>query len=401
MSNIELVGFDESGLIGEKLRFVRVSTLDDCELRPFVYNLLHFGSLTASKATIKGQINEIKIRYLRRILEDENFAVYCYELPIEKQLDLMRYFTIGEFCKISNIRTGLLIKSLETDDQHTKDWKIDIAIKKLRKYAYPHKYVETFIKSFGYRMIFNEIEGKSMLHKRSHSENVKIYSFVDGGHPFVFWKDELIKNKAKNGVIKKGNLCIDGVSNGDEYFPMINIAGNVANILNYIPKANYPHNIIDVPETSKDLKKEFYQKFSKTYDKPIFSQRILFFGDIDRDLQYSLPFVIYRKNGIIYEPFRVTRSIKSFYKAFRGDSSEDLIIYGKIREKSSDKGMLKECKNYGIGAFCCSDYFDGFNEFLGDVLGESKNSNLDKTSSDKLQKKITKTKERVKLSLKK
>lgn len=75
MVKVELNGFDESGNIGGKLRFIRVGMNATCELRPFVYNLLHFGSITASKATLKGQVNEIKLHYLRNILADQNIDV--------------------------------------------------------------------------------------------------------------------------------------------------------------------------------------------------------------------------------------------------------------------------------------------------------------------------------------
>jgi hypothetical protein len=53
MVKVELNGFDESGNIGGKLRFIRVGMNATCELRPFVYNLLHFGSINCIKSDFK------------------------------------------------------------------------------------------------------------------------------------------------------------------------------------------------------------------------------------------------------------------------------------------------------------------------------------------------------------
>ena len=288
-----------------------------CELRPFVYNLLHFGSITASKATLKGQVNEIKLHYLRNILADQNIDVNCYDFPIEKQLELVRYFTIGEFTKIANIRNGYLITAFKETDPEKIKKRISTAISKLRKYTYPHKYRESYVKSYAYRMIFEVLEKKSRIYKETPSKKCKLISFVDGGYPFTFWKEELIKQKETDGVFLPNTISINGLSNGDEYFPMINIAGTIATILNFVPKANYPHNILEVPEVTKDIKTKFYQNFTEKYEKPTFYPRILFFGHIDRDLQYTLPYVLYRKtHEKLYEPFRVRGSFKSFYKAF-------------------------------------------------------------------------------------
>jgi len=400
MVNIELNGFDESGIIGGKLRFVQIGMSSICELRPFVYNLLHFGSLTASKSTIRGQLNEKKLEYFRAILADQNIDVTCYDMPIDVQLELIRYFTIGEFCKIANIREHKLINAYNEADETESKTLLRTAIYKLRKYTYPHKYIESYLKSFAYRMIFENIQEKSRLYKNSKSKDIKLMIFVDGGHPFTFWKDEFLSKKESTGTFQHDAISINGVSNGDEYFPLINIAGNIATIINYVPQAIYPHNIIEIPKIEEEIKGEFYQNFSTIYDKPSFSQRILFFGDIDRDLQYSLPFLIYRENNIIYEPFRMKGTIKSFYKAFKGDSSKDLVIYGKQRKNSDDESKYKECEEYGLDKVNCDSYKGKFNELLNDVFNEAKFSNLDTVNIQKIDSRINRIKERVNLSQK-
>jgi hypothetical protein len=64
--------------------------------------------------------------------------------------------------------------------------------------------------------------------KRYLQKKCKLISFVDGGYPFTFWKEELIKQKETDGVFLPNTISINGLSNGDEYFPMINIAGTIA-----------------------------------------------------------------------------------------------------------------------------------------------------------------------------
>lgn len=51
MTIVEPNGYDESGIIGNDLRFVRVGLGIHEELRPFIYNLLHFGSVVTTKQT--------------------------------------------------------------------------------------------------------------------------------------------------------------------------------------------------------------------------------------------------------------------------------------------------------------------------------------------------------------
>ena len=65
------------------------------------------------------------------------------------------------------------------------------------------------------KKIFNEIEKKSILYRNNQTNNFKIFCYVDGGHPFIFWGDNFINKKENEGIFKKGFLNIYGISNGD------------------------------------------------------------------------------------------------------------------------------------------------------------------------------------------
>ena len=91
MTIVELNGFDESGNIGENLRFTRVAMDVHDELRPFIYNLLHFGSLTVSKKMVRGQSPENRKAYVRAIFDDPSIQVNHYAYPPTHQLDLLKF----------------------------------------------------------------------------------------------------------------------------------------------------------------------------------------------------------------------------------------------------------------------------------------------------------------------
>lgn len=93
---VEFNGFDESGIIGENLRFVRVGIREENGLRPFVYNLLHFGSVSASKAYLAGASDRAKAEYVRMVLTDPAFTVTPYVFPTEHQIQVLRKFTLLE-----------------------------------------------------------------------------------------------------------------------------------------------------------------------------------------------------------------------------------------------------------------------------------------------------------------
>ena len=95
-SFVEFNGFDESGIIGKYLRFTRVGIPMTSELRPFMYNLLHFNSITTTKRFLRGVGDNIKVDYVRRILSDPTISVTQYSFSTDHQLDVLRQFTLLE-----------------------------------------------------------------------------------------------------------------------------------------------------------------------------------------------------------------------------------------------------------------------------------------------------------------
>jgi hypothetical protein len=396
----EINGFDESGIIGENLRFIRVGIEIHNELRPFVYNLLHFGSLVVTKAMLKGHPPENQKAYVRAVLNDPAIDVNHYAFPPIVQLDLLRAFTLCEFNRVADKRRELITHFKSTDLQETVSKVIDY----FRKYNDPWGYTERFIKSYAYRMIIEDLQRTSKILSNRFINNYKVISLVDGGFPLIFWVNNFLKPVELMGPSRfsKEKTPIYGISNGDEYYPPITIAGNVATITNRFYEMIYPQSVKEIPRPENFSLEDYCKEYERFMEKPKFLPRILFIGCIDANLQYSIPFILSKKTGMFFEPFRVlfdeTGSFRSFYKRFRGDSKNDIVICGKIKTPQ-ENSMYQECKNFDLKMIDAKTFFSDFENLLDKIDEEAKGSNLDRNSLTKITLRLDKIKEIVKKTL--
>ena len=90
------MGYDETGIIGRNLRFVRVGMDINDSLRPFMYNLLHFRSVSATKRFLGGISDSIKIDYVKKAMNDPAISVTQYSFSTDHQIDILRKFTLLE-----------------------------------------------------------------------------------------------------------------------------------------------------------------------------------------------------------------------------------------------------------------------------------------------------------------
>lgn len=389
---IELNGFDEAGIIGENLRFIRASIDVENSLRPFIYNLLHFSSITTSKRVLSGFSDPQKIDYVRMILSDPAIDVNHYVFSTTHQLDVLRRFTFLEEKQFYGQRRQL-VEGLNAKD-YDKIWKV---VEYTKRYAKTPFWMESFVKSYAYRMIIEEMSKTSNL--LSNLEDVNqdylAISFVDGGFPFVFWWNEFLTNGNRPNCFSEKKTPIIGITKGDEYYPIVSLAGNIAYITNSVPGMVYPHNVQEVPRLGDEDLKKFYHDFSDKLAKPKFHNRVLFFGGIYTQLQYSIPFLLstISNHKKTYEPFRLRYqnggTLKSFYKAFAGRQKNDIILHGRI-SRPEDQKILDECKDRGIECQEVKKYVPQFKKLLKDIIEESKASNLSKTHISKIESRIRK-----------
>jgi len=149
LSVIELNGYDETGTIGRNLRFVRVGLNVANELRPFVYNLLHFGSITATKRFLNGQSSDRKASYVRMILADPAIQVSQYTFSTDHQIDVLRQFSMLEHKQLFGRRLPIVLGLQQNNERKALE---DIAAY-LRRYEDSPYWLESFIKSYGFRMV--------------------------------------------------------------------------------------------------------------------------------------------------------------------------------------------------------------------------------------------------------
>jgi len=398
---VELNGFDESGFIGENLRFVRVGIDARNELRPFIYNLLHFGSLVITKKMLRGQYNETQKDYVKAILNDPVITLDHYFFPPSVQLKLLRHFICCELQRVADKRREL-VYAIETPNLKRA---VSNVVNYFRKYNDPWGYAERFIKSYGFKMIVESLHNFSRVSRNFVVEqSYKIICLVDGGFPLVFWSKAFREKETEREDFLNEDASVYGITNGDEYYPAINVAGNVATITNRFSEMIFPQSIKEIPYPNDFPLEEYCKSYEKQCSHPRFYSRILFIGKIEASLQYLIPFIYYKTNKHkVFEPLRVSfhenGSFKSFYKWFRGRSDNDLVVFGRI-ETEEEKEMFKESETYNLKMVDASKLFDPFQEILNKIRVQATGTNLDKLSVQKIESKLGKIESIVKKSMK-
>lgn len=386
MPRIEINGYDESGEIGDTVRFIRVGMDVENQLRPFVYNIFHFGTLTISKEGLRDMSERKKRKYIKNVFTDSAFSINQYYLSKELQLFLLRKFFLSEFNYI-DMRRRELIRAYETEN-----WEdINKAIYDLRKYVFPWRYIEPCIKSYAYRYIINELRKTSkVLRDPRIRSDCRVFSYIDGGFPFVFWAPNFLDEQGAIGnCFSRSRTPIFGISHGDQYYPTVSLAGNIAQITKNHPSISFPFRIREIPLIPNLNIDEFMLNYSQLCSRPSFLRRILFFGDIPNDLQFTIPYIHFMNTRRIWEPFRITRSFRGFYKEFRGDSSNDLVVKGNIRPHTNDEDLVKECSDFGLKVINASEFKDLVLNFLARIFEESEETNLTLHERDVLNARIT------------
>ncbi len=376
MPAIELNGYDETGTVGRNLRFVRVGLNVANELRPFVYNLLHFGSITATKNFLKGQTIQRKASYVRMILVDPSIQVSQYTFSTDHQIDVLRQFVMLEHNLLFSRRHSAVLGLLQNQERVALE---EIA-QYLRRYEDSPYWLESFVKSYGFRMVVEDLAHSSKVLRNPKFSDYRVISYVDGGFPFVFWWQHFLALAPSGSRFSAESTPVFGITKGDEYYPVTSMAGNIAYITNAIPGMIYPHNMDELPRMGRTELNEFYYEYSNRVSTPTFLKRILFVGDIPASLQYSIPFILHRNSGHanIYEPFRLSPSgsLKSFYRKFGRYPQNDTVVFGKPRFPREQQ-IMKECEQQtGLQCEDAKDFALGYNELASAINQEASQSNL-------------------------
>jgi len=394
---VEINGFDESGVIGKHLRFIRVGIEINNSLRPFVYNLLHFRSIGVTKKFLRGVSDDIKVDYVRKIMSDPSISVSQYIFSPDHQLDVLRQFTLFEEKTLFHKR-GILLLSLQ--NKNTQD-ALEEHIQYLKRYERSPYWMESFIKSYGFRMAVQDLVKTSKVLSNSKISDYTVVSYIDGGFPFAFWWRSFLLAQFPASRFNMRRTPIYGVTKGDEYYPITSMAGNIAFITSTIPGMIYPHNILELPKMSFSDLRGFYSEFSERVGIPTFQKRVLFAGYLPRDFQYTIPYILHVNDSYqnVYEPFRLNwepnGTLKSFYRTFGRYPEKDIVIFGPAQTEE-DKQIMQECRDQGLECHDCKEFIENYMKLIDEIENESTVSNLNQDQLSKIKNAIERSKEIVK-----
>jgi hypothetical protein len=373
---IELNGYDETGTVGRNLRFVRVGLNSVNELRPFVYNLLHFGTITASKRFLSGQTEARKTAYVRMILADPSIQVSQYAFTTDHQIDVLRQFVLLEGIELFRRRQPIVVAIQQGNERAA----LEGIATYLRRYERSPFWLESFVKSYGFRMVVGDLVHSSKVLRNPKFSDFQILSYVDGGFPFVFWWRSFLSSAPMGSRFSQDRTPVFGITKGDEYYPVTSMAGNLAYITNTVPGMIYPHNIAELPRMDRADLNQFYAEYSTRVSTPTFLKRALFLGDIPPSLQYTIPFIMHRNSGYryIYEPFRLEpgRSLHTFYRAFGYYPQNDVVIVGKMRGEP-EKNLHDECdRESQLTQMTAVNLVSDYKKLASEIEQEASKSNL-------------------------
>jgi hypothetical protein len=372
--NYFIHGLDEAGRIGDKIIFCDASIEVENETSLMLRNLWHFRKLILNKYDVSGYDEKTLLRFVSEFVDDGSTRINLFSLNHEYQNRLLS----GLFYQMSNSffkLRGDIIEALQKRDRTVFSITLDI----LNRFKRKGIYANSFVKSYIMREMINHISG---YYKNVYSLDVlkngkgpRIDIQIDGGFPYGFWWKDFL-DYPESGLIKEKCL-VTGITNGDDYYPVISLAGTIASILNKYPGKQYNFSINDFKSSSLDITSEdfsrFYFRHAYSLSKPIYENRILLLGRFSDELKSILPYSIYLDQGRTrsFEPFEIHTSIQNFMKDFGyGLPENTLIIIGKI-ENSEQKKDIRYCKDRGFSTIELNQCKEAFEKFFSNLNSES------------------------------
>lgn len=330
-------------------------------------------------------------------MNDPAISMTQYLFSTDHQIDVLRQFTLLEE-KALYAKRGELIRDLIGVTDHRPF--LENLANYLKRYERVPYWMESFVKSYGFRMIIEDLQSKSKVLANRSIVDYRVVSYVDGGFPFVFWWHHFLGFQSPSSRFSVQKTPIYGVTKGDEYYPATSMAGNVAFITSTISGMVYPHNVFDLPQMDFIQLNDFYNLFSQTTSVPTFQKRVLFVGSLHRDFQYLIPYVLHVDNSFeqVYEPFRLTwkeeGTLKTFYRTFGRYPQNDIVVVGGLRS-DEEKQIVQECRETGLDCRPAQELLGLYRDMLDEIKEESEVSNLNLVQRQKIDHAISFAKQKA------
>jgi hypothetical protein len=251
-----------------------------------------------------------------------------------------------------------------------KMWQVVETLKRFEQYPFMY---ESLVKSYGMMEITAKLDNISSLFRTTVGPGCRYMLVVqiDGGYPFAFWWQKLLESP-NLAHIKRGNIHVSGVSQGDGFYPTISTAGALAYVIN-----TYPNRAFFLPfdeliyDEKFPLDDEYYLRHTVSLTRPTFDNRAVFIGSLDPDLKSCLPYCLHRVDRRkTYEPFHVEISAENFFDRYGyGKPENTLVILGKLVSKQ-DKEDARFCGEKGFTCTNIADLKPQFESLCTDVDNE-------------------------------
>ncbi|NLO70252.1 MAG: hypothetical protein GX102_04780 [Porphyromonadaceae bacterium] len=379
---IEINGIDEAGYIGQPIFFTRVNVGIKNEIQLFLRNLNHFNTLMPNKFKLKSYDPTYLLKYVTELLDDSTIKIEIYRMPPHVQLHLTNFLAVTTATELHQKRMAL-VNVLDNEGKLKDKTNSAASLYKttdfLKRFKNPKIWIESFVKSYGMMMITKELGTNSKYRKKPPSEtsfsDYFSVSQIAGGYPFAFWWRSLMDK----GHFEKGAFIVNGIANGDEYYPSMSCAGTISSTLlkNQDKLHLFPIKTIEYQEAF-DLS-EFYAGHSRALETPIFQKRIIFIGQMDENLRMCIPYLNHLRD-IHYTPeaTSIQVPIEWFFKARGYGNPDNTTIIHSSSLSQQDKTNLDFCKKktYPISHVC--DYKEDFIKLLTEIEQESEYAPLTK-----------------------
>ncbi len=363
---LKIIGFDESGTIGDEyIFFCQVEYNIEAENDLFINNILTTNNFLFPREITHNTKSKDIIKLCHQLYKTNLINVKFYRLTSDRQNSILKdaFKYQGDFLFKNR---GRLLKMYEKNKLHKKD--MTKIIRELQHYQHYDKYPDYCLKSYSFLYMVNqfclEYSNCEFLKK---PEN-KISIQIDGGHIFSFWWYDFLLSHSKKEILQN-KLFINGIAHGDESYLSINLADLFAKGYSLNKTKFYDYDIFDIKYDFRKLpatKEAFFTTIWRLLSKNIFKIRVLLIGK--SEFFNLVVFLLHKEDfSKYYEPFTILGDIDYFFRQHSmGYPDQNIAIYGQ-NLSDDDKNNIKFCQENDIETKSITDFKKQFIAFFKSI----------------------------------